>query len=82
MIRRFNQQILRPVFRVQEGEGLRVALMLLYSIAVIGGVIITGQLASRALFLSSLPQSAVPYKFILPPVALMLVCWGLFGRRE
>lgn len=73
MIRRFNQHILRPIFRVQEGEGLRVALMLLYSIAVIGGVIITGQLASRALFLSSLPQSAVPYKFILPPVALMLV---------
>ena len=45
--------------------------MLVYSVAVIGGVVITGQLASRALFLSELPRSAIPYKFILPPLVLM-----------
>ena len=71
MLKNFNQQLLRSVFRVQEGEGLRAALMLLYSIAAVGGVIITGQLTSRALFLSNLPQAAIPFKFILPPMALM-----------
>jgi len=73
MLRDLNRQILRSVFRIHEGEGLRAAFMLLYSIAAVGGVIITGQLASRALFLSSLPQSAIPFKFILPPVVLMAV---------
>ena len=73
MFRVFQRHILRSVFRVQEGEGQRVLLMLLYSIAVVGGVIITGQLASRALFLSNLPESAIPFKFILPPVVLMAV---------
>ena len=77
MLRSLNQQVLRAVFRIQEGEGLRVAVMLLYSIAAIGGVIITGQLASRALFLSALPQTAIPYKFILPPLVLMVVSWGV-----
>ena len=71
MLKNFNQQVLRSVFRVQEGEGLRAALMLLYSIAVVGGVVITGQLVSRSLFLSALPRSAIPFKFILPPLAYM-----------
>jgi len=73
MFRVFQRHILHSLFRVQEGEGQRVLLMLLYSIAVVGGVIITGQLASRALFLSNLPESAIPFKFILPPVVLMAV---------
>lgn len=46
--------------------------MLLFSVALVGGVIITGQLAGRALFLSSLPREAIPYKYMLPPLALML----------
>lgn len=49
-----------------------MAAMLIYSVALVGGVIITGQLAGRALFLSALPREAIPYKFILPPLALML----------
>ena len=73
MFRVFQRHILRSLFRVQEGEGQRVLLMLLYSIAVVGGVIITGQLASRALFLGNLPESAIPFKFILPPIVLMVV---------
>ena len=53
--------------------------MLIYSVAVVGGVVITGQLASRALFLSELPRSAIPYKFILPPLVLMVVS-GFYTR--
>jgi AAA family ATP:ADP antiporter len=46
--------------------------MLAYSVALVGGVIITGQMAGRALFLSALPREAIPYKYMLPPLALML----------
>ena len=66
----FGQQILSSVFRINPGEGFRAGLMLLYSIAAVGGVVITGKLLSRALFLSALPPSAVPFKFILPPIFL------------
>ena len=65
--------ILQRIFRIRPGEGRRVVAMLVYSVAVVGGVVITGQLASRALFLSELPRSAIPYKFILPPLVLMAV---------
>ena len=54
MFKRFGSQILRTVFRVQPGEGVRVGVMLIYSLAAVGGVIITGQLVSCALFLSNL----------------------------
>ena len=83
MFKRFGSQILRSVFRVQPGEGERVGGMLLYSLAAVGGVIITGQLVSRALFLSSLPESAIPYKVILSPLVLMVttaVYTGYAGR--
>ena len=73
MLKHLTRYILRTILRIEPGEGLRAGLMLLYSIAVVGGVIITGQLVSRALFLSNLPGSAIPYKFILPPLVLMLV---------
>ena len=73
------QQALRLLFRLEPGEGVRAGLMLVYSIAVIGGVVITGQLVSRSLFLSSLPPTDIPYKYILPPVALMLAT-GLYAR--
>lgn len=73
------QQALRVLFRLEPGEGVRAGLMLVYSIAVIGGVVITGQLVSRSLFLSSLPPTDIPYKYILPPVALMLAV-GLYAR--
>lgn len=74
-----QQQALRLLFRLEPGEGVRAGLMLVYSIAVIGGVVITGQLVSRALFLGSLDASDIPYTFILPPVALMLAT-GLYAR--
>ena len=68
--KQLNQQILRSVFRIHPGEGLRVVLMFLYSITVVGGVVITSNMVSRALFLGTLPSSAVPFKFILPPIFL------------
>ncbi|MFH1571107.1 MAG: HEAT repeat domain-containing protein [Gemmatimonadota bacterium] len=73
------QQAGRLLFRLEPGEGVRAGLMLVYSIAVIGGVVITGQLVSRSLFLSSLPPADIPYKYILPPAALMLAT-GLYAR--
>ena len=79
MFERFGRQVLRGVFRIQPGEGVRVAPMLVYSLAAVGGVIITGQLVSRTLFLSNLPDSAIPYKFILPP-ALLMATTALYTR--
>ena len=73
------QRLCRILLRLEPGEGLRVGLMLLYSVAVVGGVVITGQLVSRSLFLSALPATDIPYKFILPPLALM-VAVGVYAR--
>ncbi len=61
----------RAVLQVRPGEGRRAFFMLLYSIAAVGGVVITGQTATKALFLSTLPQASVPFMFILPPAALL-----------
>ncbi|MFC1712595.1 hypothetical protein ACFL6S_02940 [Candidatus Poribacteria bacterium] len=85
LLKSFGQQILRSVFRISPGEGFRVGLMLLYSIATVGGVVITGKLLSRALFLSVLPASAVPLKFILPPIFLapvILIYTRVAGRIQ
>ncbi len=46
--------------------------MFLYSLLAIGGVLIVGRAVSRTLFLSRLPESATPYKYILPPLFVML----------
>ena len=73
------QRVASVLLRLEPGEGLRVGLMLLYSVAVVGGVVITGQLVSRSLFLSRLPATDIPYKFILPPLALM-VATGIYAR--
>ena len=67
-----TRSLLRSLLRIEPGEGLRAGLMLLYSIAAVGGVVITGQLAGRVLFISALPSSAIPYKNMLPPLVLML----------
>ena len=71
--------LIGTLFRIQPGEGVRVAIMVFYSVSAVGGIIITGQLVSRALFLSALPPSAVPYKFILPPL-VMMVTMALYTR--
>ena len=70
---------LSHLLRIRPGEGARVVLMLVYSVAAVGGVVITGQLASRVLFLGQLSGSDLPYKFILPPLSLMLVA-ALYGQ--
>jgi len=41
--------------------------MFLYSLAAVGGGVVLGRAVSRSLFLSVLPETATPYKFILPP---------------
>jgi len=61
-----NSRILQ-LFKIQPGEGTRVVLMFIYSLAAVGGGVVLGRAVSRSLFLSTLPESAVPYKFILPP---------------
>lgn len=69
--------------KIQPGEGERVALMFLYSLAAVGGGVVLGRAVSRSLFLSMLPESSVPYKFILPPffvIASILVYHRLVPR--
>ncbi len=61
-----NSRILQLV-KIQPGEGTRVMLMFIYSLAAVGGGVVLGRAVSRSLFLSLLPETAVPYKFILPP---------------
>ncbi len=64
-------RLLHAVFRVHPDEVERVVLMLLFSILAVGGIVITGQLVGRSLFLSTLPASAIPLRFILPPIAMV-----------
>lgn len=46
--------------------------MFLYSLTSVGGALVLGRAVSRSLFLSTLPESAVPYKFILPPLFVIM----------
>ena len=61
-----NSRFLQSL-KIHPGEGARVALMFLYSLAAVGGGVVLGRAVSRSLFLSVLPETATPYKFILPP---------------
>jgi CRP-like cAMP-binding protein len=62
--------------RVQPGEGRRVAWMMLYSAAIMGGMVVVGSAAASALFLSTLPDSATPYLFIASGVVSVLFFLG------
>lgn len=64
---------------IRPGERSRVVLFALWSMAVVGGVVIVGGLAGRALFLSALPREYVGLKFLLPPMALAVVV-ALYAR--
>lgn len=71
--------VLETLLRIQPGEGTRVALMLGFSLLAVGGVVITGQVVGRSLFLSALPPWAIPFRFLLPPLALVAAV-ALHGR--
>lgn len=63
-------------FKVQPGEGVYVALMILYSAAAVGGILTVGYNGvGEALFLSRLPASDVPFTLILPAIAIVLALW-------
>jgi HEAT repeat protein len=75
-----SRERLLAVLRVQPGEQERVALMLLLSLLSVGGVVITGQIVARSLFLSALPASAIPLRFIVPPL-LLVAATAEYSRR-
>jgi ATP:ADP antiporter, AAA family len=58
---------------IRPGEGARVALLFLYSMAAVGGVLTIGLAASDVLFMSEMPPTALPYMFILPAAAIIPV---------
>lgn len=61
---------------INPGEGARVAWMMLYSVAAIGGFLTVGLAAGSALFLSVLPAEATPFIFMysgLSSVAVFLL---------
>lgn len=58
---------------IRPGEGARVALPFLYSVAAVGGVLTIGLAASDVLFMSQMPPTALPYMFILPAAAIIPV---------
>ena len=62
---------LQSVFSIQSGEGLRVAVMILYSAATVGGVLTIGTTVGDTLFISGQPASAFPYLLILPAVFII-----------
>jgi HEAT repeat protein len=66
------QDFFRSLFQVRPNERRRVLFMFLYSLAAIGGVLVAGRAISRALFLSMLPESATPFKYILPPIFIVV----------
>lgn len=70
-------------FNVRPGEGKKVAIMFVYSLLMVSGVFVLGRSIGRALFLSALPPEAIAYRFILPPLGVMVVAAGytrLVGR--
>lgn len=77
---RSRRDDLLSLLRVQPQEADRVARMLLLSLFTVGGVVITGQLVGRALFLSALPPSAIPLRFIVPPL-LLVAASAAYARR-
>jgi ATP:ADP antiporter, AAA family len=65
--------MLQSVFNIRPGEGRKVAVMFLYFLFIVAGIFVIGRAISRSLFLSSLPKEAIAYRFILPPLVIMLV---------
>jgi HEAT repeat protein len=58
---------------IQPGEGRHVAIMTVYSVAAVGGVLTIGfNGVAQTLFLSRLPAADVPFTFILPATAIVL----------
>ena len=51
---------LQPSIDIRPGEGMRVALLFLYSVAAVGGVVTIGPAASDVLFMSQMPAAALP----------------------
>src|SRR5262245_52971521 len=70
--------------RIRPGERGRVAVMMVYSVAAMGGVHTVGKSVASALFLSRLPASAIPYLFVLPGVvtAATLVVYSRLARTR
>ncbi len=62
---------LQSIFNIQPGEGARVAAMILYSAAAVGGVLTVGLTVSSTLFVSQLPAADMPYLFILPAIFIV-----------
>jgi HEAT repeat protein len=67
------------LLHVKPDERRRVGILALYSMVAVGGVVITGGLAGRALFLSQLPRDVIALKFLLPPIALAASI-GVYAR--
>src|SRR5947209_16472581 len=69
-----SPRLLRSAARIQPGEGCQVAIMIVYSAAAVGGVWTIGfNGISQTLFLSRLPASDVPFTFILPAIAILVL---------
>jgi AAA family ATP:ADP antiporter len=58
---------------INPGEGVRVAWMILYSVAAIGGFLTVGLAVGSALFLSALPAAATPFVFIYSGISSVVV---------
>jgi AAA family ATP:ADP antiporter len=66
---------LQAALTFQPGEGRRVAMMILYSAAAIGGVLTIGLAAADALFIAQLPATDMPFILILPAAAIIPVLY-------
>lgn len=64
---------LPTLFNIHPGEGAKVAILFLYATLMVSGTFVLGRSISRALFLGALPQQAIAYRYILPPLAIMAV---------
>lgn len=59
-----NSKLWQTLFNVRPDELGTFILLSVYIFMVIGGTFVIGRTVSRALFLSSLPQEAIPYRYI------------------
>lgn len=68
-----RRALLLSLLGLKQQEVKRVGFMFLYLVLAVGGIVITGSVVGRSLFLSAIPKSAIPLKFILPPLVTVFI---------
>ena len=64
---------LQKILNIYPGEAERVILMFICSVMTMGGVMIIGYMVGQALFVGTLPESDIAYRYIFPSLIVIFV---------